>query len=98
MKYAILALGLLVTPAVAGTYTKDECVTLEQYFTECAQGPEDDGHCWGDRSSGLAHRIYTLEHKHRLPVNKQTDICYEVCHGDATPQQATQKFCPRHKS
>jgi hypothetical protein len=35
MKYAILALGLLVTPAAAETYDRDNCAWIETLLDNC---------------------------------------------------------------
>ncbi|WP_439395178.1 hypothetical protein ACRQ5Q_39415 [Bradyrhizobium sp. PMVTL-01] len=44
MKYAILALGLLVTPVAAKDvkYTADECEVLTSYFDQCTTEDPDD--------------------------------------------------------
>jgi hypothetical protein len=40
MKYAILALGLLVTPVVAETYTRIECSFIENMLDNCTVKPD----------------------------------------------------------
>ena len=39
MKYAILVLGLLVTPAVAEKYNRDDCKFIEDMLENCTVKP-----------------------------------------------------------
>ena len=41
-----LALGLLVTPAAAETYTQDDCDFIEVRLNHCAEGPEPRQFDW----------------------------------------------------
>jgi hypothetical protein len=56
MKYAILALGLLITPVKAVEYTKDECATLKAYYKLCSNGSGDEEHAEVDPGPGTMDR------------------------------------------
>ncbi|MBR1149844.1 hypothetical protein [Bradyrhizobium sp. JYMT SZCCT0428] len=99
MKYAILALGLLATPALSATIrTKDECDTFKTYLDGCAEPMGDPPACHGGMTSGsIARRMAAIEQKYHINPEQLYAICRKVCHQKTTVSAALDKFCPRAK-
>lgn len=96
MYRAALALGLLVTPAAAETYTRDECEFTQKLFSNCtihdAQG------CEPIRPPGVGRAVIQLVDKHPTWDSDKFDaLCQQVCDGKMTAARATRKYCPRYR-
>ncbi|MCK1693094.1 hypothetical protein [Bradyrhizobium sp. 144] len=102
---SVLALGLLVTPAAAETYTKRECAVVEQYFRYCVEMADSikdtvDGSCM---DAGVGYKwirwsrdnLDVITQRHHLGDTAFPELCQQVCHEKTTWQQALQKFCSR---
>ncbi|UVO28137.1 hypothetical protein [Bradyrhizobium arachidis] len=100
-----LVLWLLITPAVAETYTKRECAVVEQYFRYCVEMANTindtvDGTCM---DAGVGYRrlrwsrdnLDVITQRHHLSDTAFPELCQQVCHEKTTWQRALKKFCPR---
>ncbi|WP_439395180.1 hypothetical protein ACRQ5Q_39420 [Bradyrhizobium sp. PMVTL-01] len=102
MKYAILALGLLVTPAVAETYDELDCEMLLRMLNNCTIKPNCDPYPTGHDAKGFRRMV---EHhpnwwRDQMPTDKPVEerpfnkLCARVCDGKVAPLDVVKKFCP----
>jgi hypothetical protein len=107
MKYAILALGLLVTPVHAG-FNKYECEDIKDYYDQCATKEENaPGVCLPSQKYGAQarHSIWFLLRWHHMRGhddendgrNEFDEVCQQVCDGKLTVERAYSHFCIRPK-
>ncbi|MBR1149842.1 hypothetical protein [Bradyrhizobium sp. JYMT SZCCT0428] len=95
-----LILWLLVTPAVAETYTARECETLAGEF-EC--GPSSASGARRFDEIRKNHRKWALSAKYKTktgfsPTEEAFDeLRGQVCDGKVTQQDALNKYCPGYR-
>ena len=93
MKYAILALGLLVTPAAAETYSHDECYFVKQMLENCTIKPDCEPIIEG--GGGMSRASTQLAEAHpNWDWDKFDVVCKRVCDGKITTLKALYKYCP----
>jgi hypothetical protein len=93
MKYAILALGLLVTPATAETYTRIDCSFIEIMLDNCTIKPDCKPLSRSGGGESKAYGQLTDEHP-KFDPDKFNALCQQVCDGKSTTLDALYKYCP----
>jgi hypothetical protein len=102
MKYAILALGLLVTPAQAAKLDTETCARIEYIFDACSVS-EKQPQCYlvheEGRGRGESKDLSQFSHSHpKLDWKKLYALCDQLCNGNKTTVlKATREFCPRYR-
>jgi hypothetical protein len=96
MKYAILALGLLISPAQAEEFTKPECASLQEYFDVCTE--PCDGECPTGRFYSRSG-VHDVRIQHDMPGaggfhDRIDDACEQIRGHKLTARAATKQFCP----
>ena len=104
MKYAILALGLLVIPAAAETYGPDKCEFIRHMLDNCAVHSSEligaglAAPCDPTTTGGMRKAMSQLINDDpKFDYFKFTTTCERVCDGKITPGDALIKYCPRTK-
>jgi hypothetical protein len=98
MKIVLLgALCLLSSPTLAAPFTADECEFLQQFFENCARGPQGSPPtrwCSGLASGSEGHRFTDFRKAHpKLSRKHLTAQCDRVCSGELAIDQAVAGFC-----
>jgi hypothetical protein len=84
-----LALGLLVTPAIAQEYTQDDCALIEELFDNCKTK------CEAFQSPAGAKAYRQMADRHMNWDGNEFDrMCANVCKGKVLPTEALDKYCP----
>src|SRR5438309_1472542 len=94
MLRGVVLLCLLVTPAVAETYTKQDCEFIEMRLNSCAEGPSQEGaFCMGIKNTGAGRMLGAFWDRHPALVRH----CPEEGRGqlDCKSEKAFQALCDK---
>ncbi|MCK1693095.1 hypothetical protein [Bradyrhizobium sp. 144] len=98
MKYAILALALLISPAQAAPLDQGGCLDIQYMFEACTSWDPPECHIVHRFGAGESKSIGTFYDKYPdVDGDKIEALCHEVCKGKTTVLSATRKFCPWYK-
>ncbi|WP_439395176.1 hypothetical protein ACRQ5Q_39410 [Bradyrhizobium sp. PMVTL-01] len=99
-----LALGLLVTPAAAETYTPDECKLIKELIGNCTARPKCDAFEGRGSSEGYRYvRGILKSYRYMVDAHPGWDgdkfdlTCAKLCKHQVAPAAVLHKFCSRTK-
>lgn len=96
MKYAILALGLLMSPAQAAKYDTATCDRIAYIFDACSVS-EKLPQCYMVHRAGAGESKDLITFSDAHPELDLGPLCDQVCHGKTTVLKATRNFCPHYR-
>ena len=107
MKYAILALGLLITPVQAAVWSHDDCAVVEAFFDSAFKEAQSNEK-WPEASTkceipisvgwrGIRPVLDPVLTRHHVPPGRMNEIGHKVCLMQMTVLQATRKICSKYR-
>jgi hypothetical protein len=98
MKYAIIALVLLITPAQAYPWTRSRqfmmCSSVEHMLSNCDESRVNKTVCSWINPEGHAKGYSEMIMQGWLSQKKFEAVCHRVCAGQLTVPDALSRFCP----